>query len=99
MDPFDLLPYETSEPRWFGDGTPKRNAYVELHNLIAAAGSRREFGPQQVARIEREYGVDFRRDFRDGRRGMYSQYLRYCVADEDTDMTPEELEKLFLKVS
>ena len=81
MDPFEVLPYEKSESGWFGSREPKRNAYVDLHNLIAAAGSRHEFGPAHVARIEREYDVDFQRDFLDGRRGLYAQYLSYCVAD------------------
>ncbi len=30
---------------------------------------------------------------------LFAAGLRYCVIDEDSDMSPEELEKLFLKVS
>ncbi len=80
MDPFDLLPYEDSERRWFGSTRATRDAWVELHNLIAAAESRHEFGPAHVARIEREHDADFQRDFADERRALYAQYLRHSVA-------------------
>ncbi len=88
MDPFDLLPYEDSESRWFGSERSKRDAWVELHNLIAAAESRREFGLAHVARIEREHDVDFRCAFGNERRALYAQYLQHCVADGA--LTPEE---------
>lgn len=88
MEPFDLLPHEEPERRWFGGERPKREAYVELHNLIAAAVHRREFGPAHVARIEREHDVDFRRDFAEERRTLYARYLRHSVADGA--LTPEE---------
>ncbi len=88
MEPFDLLPYEEPERRWFGSERSKRDAYVELHNLIAAAVHRREFGPAHVARIEREHDVDFRRDFAEERQTLYARYLRHSVADGA--LTPEE---------
>jgi tellurite resistance protein len=88
MEPFDLLPHDEPERRWFGGERSKRDAYVELHNLIAAAASRREFGPAHVARIEREHEVDFRRDFADERQALYARYLRHSVADGA--LTPEE---------
>lgn len=82
MAPFDLLEYDDPGllERLTGS-TPKRDAYVELHNLIAAAESRREFGPQHVTRIEREHGVDFQHDFADERKTLYARYLAHCVAD------------------
>ena len=81
MDPFDILPYEASKRGLFRSEEPRRNAWIELHNLIAAAGSRHEFGPSHVARIERERGVDFQRDFGTERRMLYAEFLRYCVVD------------------
>lgn len=81
MFPFEVLPYAETERGWFGGGRSKWGAWIELHNLIAAAGSRYEFGPQHVARIEREHDVDFEHDFADERRDLYARYLEHCVAD------------------
>lgn len=76
MGPLELLPLE--EPgrldRALGR-RPARNAWVELHNLIAAAGSAREFGPEALQRIGRRYGVDLYTAFFEERLGLYAALL------------------------
>ncbi len=82
MGPFDLLrPAPT--PR-FG-APPARNAFVELHNLIAAASSIREFGPPDRGRISRQHGVDLAREFHDERVALYQALLDDRLANADLD--------------
>jgi len=80
MGPFDLLAPEPA-PR-FG-AAPRRNAYVELHNLIAAAESAAEFGPADRVRISRRHGVDLALEFADERRHLYQRLLDDRLADGD----------------
>ena len=82
MGPFDLL-RPAPAPR-FG-GPPPRNAFVELHNLIAAAESVQEFGPSDRARISRQHGVDLVREFLPERAAMYQALLDDRLADGDLD--------------
>ncbi|MEP0545766.1 MAG: hypothetical protein ABJF88_02460 [Rhodothermales bacterium] len=93
MDPFELLDYEA--PGFLDRMTgaePERNAYVELHNLIAAAEHPREFGPESRERIGRAHGVDLTRAFADERRALYARYLTHCLADGA--LTAEERDRL-----
>ncbi|MEM6784614.1 MAG: hypothetical protein AAF624_12870 [Bacteroidota bacterium] len=91
MAPFDLI--DPDPPGAFGRA-PKRNAYVELHNMIAAAHSVREFGPDDTIRIGREHDVDFLGSASDGgafateRGALYADFLRHRIADGD--LTPAE---------
>ncbi|WP_420456122.1 hypothetical protein [Rubrivirga sp.] len=82
MGPFDLLAPEPA-PR-FGD-PPRRNAYVELHNLIAAAESPADFGPPDRVRISRSHQVDLALEFPDERRALYQQLLDDRLANADLD--------------
>ena len=82
MGPIDLLRPEP--PRRFGGGAP-RNAYVELHNLVAAAASTDEFGPEDRARISRRHGVDLARSFPAERAELYRRLLDDRLADGDLD--------------
>ncbi len=93
MAPFDLLDYDDPDvlDRLFGN-EPKRNAYVELHNLIAAAGHAREFGPEHRDRIGRAHEVDLTVAFADERRDLYARYLAHCLGDGA--LTPGEREAL-----
>ena len=80
MGPFELLDYE--EPHGFEApvrGEPKRNAFVELHNLIAAAESTLDFGPDDLARIGRCYGVDLTEEFLEDRCFLYARFLDHCL--------------------
>ena len=82
MGPLDLLPPEPA-PRF---GRPSGwNAYVELHNLIAAAASIREFGPADLDRISRRHGVDLRAAFLPERVGLYERLLSDRLANGDLD--------------
>ena len=87
MGPLDLLRPDP-EPRW--GGPPRRNAYVELHNLIAAAASTREFGPSDRARISRQHGVDLAREFLAERVALYQAVLDDRLADADLDADDRE---------
>ncbi len=80
MGPFDLLTPET--PSRFGD-PPRRNAYVELHNLIAAAEGPADFGPADRVRISRRHQVDLALEFTDERLALYQQLLDDRLADAD----------------
>lgn len=80
MGPFDLLAPEPV-PR-FG-AAPRRNAYVELHNLIAAAESTAEFGPADRVRISRRHGVDLALEFVAERRALYQALLDDRLANGD----------------
>ena len=80
MGPIDLLVPEPA-PR-FG-GPPPRNAYVELHNVIAAAESTNDFGPADLDRISRRHGVDLRTAFADERRALYEAVLTARLANGD----------------
>ena len=82
MGPFDLL-RPAPAPR-FG-GPPPRNAFVELHNLVAAAESAQEFGPQDRARISRQHGVDLAREFLPERAAMYQALLDDRLTNGDLD--------------
>ena len=82
MGPFDLLRPEPA--RRFG-GPPERNAFVELHNLIAAAESVQDFGPSDRGRISRRHGVDLAREFLPERAAMYQALLDDRLADGDLD--------------
>ncbi|NNF57366.1 MAG: hypothetical protein HKN04_03920 [Rhodothermaceae bacterium] len=84
MFPFDLLPYwdraalDRALPPRKG-----RDAFVELHNLIAAAESPHDFGPDDLRRIGRQHGVDLRTTFTGERRGLYAEYLDHCLGHEN----------------
>ena len=82
MGPLDLLRPDPA-PRW--GGPSRRNAYVELHNLIAAAGSAREFGPSDRGRISRQHGVDLAREFQAERVALYQTILDDRLANGDLD--------------
>ncbi len=84
MLPFDLLEYDEPERIDRALGVqPKWNAWVELHNLIAAAESVHDYGSADVLRIGREHGVDLHEAFAAERRGLYATYLDYCLDNGD----------------
>ena len=80
MGPLDLL---TPEPAPLLGGPPARNAYVELHNLIAAAERPSEFGPADRDRIGRRWGVDLASSFPAERLALYQTLLDDALADGD----------------
>lgn len=82
MGPFDLLRPEPA-PR-FGRA-PTRNAYVELHNVIAAAESTDDFGPDDLDRISRAHGVDLATAFLAERALLYERLLDDRLANGDLD--------------
>ena len=82
MGPFDLLRPEPA-PR-FGK-PPDRNAFVELHNLIAAAETVDDFGPDDLDRISRRHGVDLAHAFLDERAVLYQRLLDDRLANGDLD--------------
>ena len=82
MGPFDLLRPEPA-PR-FGH-PPARNAYVELHNLIAAAASIQDFGVDDLLRISRRHDVDLRTTFYPERLALYQGLLDDRLANGDLD--------------
>ncbi len=93
MAPFDLLDYDDPDLLERLAGLePKWNAYVELHNLIAAAEHPREFGPEHRKRIGRAHGVDLRSAFAEERRTLYARYLNHCL--EDGALTGEDRERV-----
>ncbi|HLA64574.1 MAG TPA: hypothetical protein VK610_09125, partial [Rhodothermales bacterium] len=71
---------------------PKWNAWVELHNVIAAAASPHEFGPEARERIERERGINLKKQFLGERLQFYARYLRHLLSDGD--LTGEQREEL-----
>ncbi len=80
VDPLDLLTPDA--PGRFGKA-PEWNAYVELHNVVAAAESPVEFGPSDRVRISERHGVDLSRAFADERRGLYQAVLDHRLTDGD----------------
>ncbi len=89
MGPFELL--EPKPPGWLGR-EPTWNAWVELHNVIAAAATPDEFGPWDRARIGAARGVDLGAAFLGERLVFYAAYLRHLLADGD--LTGEERAEL-----
>lgn len=84
MLPFDLLQHDRPERLDKALGVePLWNAWVELHNLIAAAESVHDYGPSDVLRIGREYGLDLFQSFASERRGLYASYLDHCLDSGD----------------
>ena len=71
---------------------PDVNAFVELHNLVAAAESVYDIGPADAERIGRERGVDLRTDFRDERVGLYVHLFQ--DAEARGGLTAEGLRRL-----
>ena len=82
MGPLDLL---APEPDPLLGGPPPRNAYVELHNLIAAAERPSEFGPADRDRISERWGVDLASSFLAERLALYQAVLDDRLADGDLD--------------
>jgi hypothetical protein len=86
-----LLPY--AEPgaldRLCGKG-PERNAFVELHNLVAAADGWWAFGPDDLLRIGRAHGADLRSGFFESRQRLYGDVLAACVKDGELDAEERE---------
>lgn len=81
MEPLDLLPYwddaaldAVLPPR------KGRAAYIELHNLIAAAAGSQEYGPDDLVRIGRRHGVDLREAFQTERLAIYAAHLHHALA-------------------
>lgn len=58
---------------------PDRNAYVELHNLIAAAEGPDAFGPEDLRRIARRRNVDLTEKFVGERASIYQEYLDHLL--------------------
>ncbi|HEX8297746.1 MAG TPA: hypothetical protein VF594_01185, partial [Rubricoccaceae bacterium] len=71
---------------------PDANAFVELHNLVAAAESVYDIGPTDTDRIARERGVDLQTAFRDERVGLYVRLFE--DAEAQGDLTPDGLHRL-----
>ena len=86
MGPLDLLTPEP-DPPW--GGPPPRNAYVELHNLIAAAERPSEFGPADRDRISERWGVDLASSFPAERLALYGALLDDALAS-GSRLTGEE---------
>ena len=86
-----LLPHADPGPldRIRGKG-PERNAFVELHNLVAAAEGWWSFGPDDLLRIGRAYGTDLRSGFFESRQRLYGEVLRACVKDGELDADERE---------
>ena len=82
MGPLDLLAPKPA-PR-FGRA-PEINAYVELHNLVAAAESTDEFSRDDLDRIGRQHDVDLTAAFLDRRVGLYQALLDGFLVDGDLD--------------
>lgn len=76
MIPFDLLPLAPARRR----REPRENAFIELHNVIAAAQTVQDFGPRDRDRISRQRGVDLTRDFLAQRRQLYEDLLAHLLA-------------------
>ena len=76
--------------RWGSE--PDANAFVELHNLVAAAEHASDIGPADTARIARERGVDLTTAFRDERVGLYVRLFR--DAEARTGLVPDALRRL-----
>jgi len=88
-----MLPLDLLEPEPAGrfSGEPERNAFVELHNAIVAAGSVRDVGPSDRVRISRQRGVDLARAFRPERQALYQRALQACLANGDLDADDRRL--------
>ena len=82
MGPLDLLPYRPA-PRFGRE--PDVNAYIELHNLVAAAASTDEFSRADLDRIGRQRGVDLSIDFVGERLQLYQTLLDARLANSDLD--------------
>ena len=77
-----LLPLADPGPldRLRGKG-PERNAFTELHNLVAAAEGWWSFGPDDVLRIGRAHGADLQGGFFEERKRLYAEVLTACARD------------------
>ena len=82
MESLELLDYEPTP--LFGS-EPDINAYVELHNLIAAAESIDDFSRADLDRISRQRGVDLTVQFINRRVGLYQEVLDHRLANGDLD--------------
>ena len=88
MEPLDLL---TPAPAGRFSKPPERNAYVELHNLIAAAESVADFSPDDRGRISRRHGVDLTQAFPDERAALYRAVLDHRLSDGDLDAEDRQI--------
>ncbi|MEO1075914.1 MAG: hypothetical protein AAFX41_08105 [Bacteroidota bacterium] len=62
---------------------PRRNAFVELHNALAAATSVWDLGPADTLRISREHGVDLTTEFAAERHDFYVRHLTHVLNAAD----------------
>lgn len=86
MEPFDLIPLASPsnvDKAWGKDA--EENAFIELHNLIAAAERPGDFGPRDLRRISRRHGVDLATAFSEARRRMYRNLLLHLIDTERLD--------------
>jgi len=61
--------------------SPARNALIVLHGMLPAAASPREVKAEDVARIERTYGVDIGASFHGELERSYREYMLFCLTD------------------
>ncbi|MEO0558722.1 MAG: hypothetical protein AAF170_11135 [Bacteroidota bacterium] len=82
MDFLELLDYKPTP--LFGS-EPDINAYIELHNLIAAAESIEHFSRDDLDRISRQRDVDLKVAFTNQRVNLYQDILDGLVVDGDLE--------------
>lgn len=80
MGPFDLLTPHAPDRR---GREPEVNAWIELHNVLVAASSFDELGPEVIERIQRQRGVDLADGYFDQRLRLYTQFLDWTLEDGD----------------
>jgi len=88
MESIELLDYRPTP--LFGS-EPDVNAYVELHNLIAAAESIDDFSRDDLDRISRQRDVDLTASFATRRVRLYQDILDHRLEDGDLDSKDRKL--------
>ncbi|MEM6326411.1 MAG: hypothetical protein AAF791_04770 [Bacteroidota bacterium] len=78
--PFDLLAPHPPDRR---GREPEVNAWIELHNLLAAAESLDDLEPDPIGRIRRQRGVDLAEGYYDERLAFYTRILDWTLEDGD----------------
>lgn len=72
---------------------PKKNAFLELNNALAQAGSIRDVTLETVQDVNSRYSVDLHKRFRDDLQDLYRKFLCFCL--QDRQFTQEEIDDLW----
>jgi len=87
-----VAPRRRTLVEWLLRRRPPRNAIGALIDTLNAADSPRSVTAQDIARIERDYGVSLKKQFLGDLERLYREYMLFCLTDRH--LSDDELDDL-----